>query len=114
MIGAEYKTGPHKLMADVQHFSGDLANNSAKEFKRTVYAVGYEYSFAKKVIGYTALNFSDASGSATKHTTSAEALDTWQAFFGALLALLRRAIFGSMARDFLCSQIRDILLCGHT
>ena len=82
VIGAEYKTGPHKLMADVQHFSGDLANNSAKEFKRTVYAVGYEYSFAKKVIGYTALNFSDASGSATKHTTSAEALDTWQAFLG--------------------------------
>ena len=82
VLGAEYKSGPHKVMADVQHFSGELAANSAVEFKRTVYAAGYEYSFAKKVIGYTAVNFSDASGSATKGCTDAAALDTWQAFVG--------------------------------
>lgn len=82
VIGAEYQTGPHKLMADIQHFNGELARNASTEFKRTVYAVAYEYSFAKKVIGYTALNFSDASGSAAKNSAEDAALDTWQAFMG--------------------------------
>lgn len=82
VLGFEYKTGPHKFMTDVQHFDGELARNSAVDFKRTIYAAAYEYSFAKNVIGYTAVNFSDASGSATIGTTESAALDTWQGFVG--------------------------------
>ena len=82
VLGFEYKTGPHKIMADVQHFNGEASKYSSYEFKRTIYAAAYEYSFAKNVIGYTALNFSDASGSALNSTSATAAKDTWQGFVG--------------------------------
>ena len=43
-------------MIGAQYFDGELANNSDVDFKRAVYGAAYEYSFAKNVIAYVAVN----------------------------------------------------------
>ena len=49
--------------------------------KRAVYGAAYEYSFAKNVIAYVAVNYSDASGAGSK-VDDASAKDTVQGFLG--------------------------------
>ncbi|MBP3438360.1 MAG: hypothetical protein J6K46_03340 [Sutterella sp.] len=82
VLGADYVVGKHKFMADVEYFDGEMELRSDLDFKRTVAAAAYEYYFAKNVIGYTALTYSWASGSAAKQSTSAAAQDTMQFFLG--------------------------------
>lgn len=80
-LGFEHLTGPHKTLIGFQYFDGELANNSDVDFKRAVYGAAYEYSFAKNVIGYVAVNYSDASGAAST-VDDAAARDTVQGFMG--------------------------------
>ena len=82
VIGAEYKSGAHKFMADVQHFNGELSNNSDVDFKRTIFAAVYEYSLSKGVTAYVGNSYSDASGSAAKDKKGDAARDTYQAYVG--------------------------------
>lgn len=82
VIGVEYKSGAHKFAADVQHFNGELSNNSDVDFQRTIYAAVYEYSLAKGVTAYVGNSYSDASGSAAKGKKGDAARDTYQAYVG--------------------------------
>ena len=80
-LGFEHLSGPHKTLIGAQYFDGELANNSDVDFKRAVYGAAYEYSFAKNVIAYVAVNYSDASGAGSK-VDDASAKDTVQGFLG--------------------------------
>ncbi len=80
-LGFEHLFGPHKTLIGAQYFDGELANNSDVDFKRAVYGAAYEYSFAKNVIAYVAVNYSDASGAGSK-VDDASAKDTVQGFLG--------------------------------
>ena len=80
-LGFEHLSGPHKTLIGAQYFDGELANNSDVDFKRAVYGAAYEYSFAKNVIAYVAVNYSDASGAGSK-VDDASAKDTVQGLLG--------------------------------
>ena len=64
LIGMDWISGPHKVMADVQYFDGELNADSNIDYKRTILAAAYEYYFSKKVIGYFAVTHSMSSGAA--------------------------------------------------
>lgn len=62
LLGATQTFGPHKLLASVQYFDGELSNDSSKDAQRTVAAAAYEYSFSKTLTGYCAATYSDVDG----------------------------------------------------
>lgn len=62
LLGATQTFGPHKIIADVQYFNGEMSNDSSKDAKRTILAAAYEYYFSKTLIGYCAATYSDVSG----------------------------------------------------
>lgn len=80
-IGFQYVVGANKFIGGIQHFNGEAAENSTIDFKRTVFSGAYEYSFAKNVIGYTAVNY-QITGGAAENTKDAVTKDTAQVFVG--------------------------------
>lgn len=52
LLGMDWLSGAHKVMAGVQYFDGELAKDSDYDVQRTIVAGAYEYYFAKNVIGY--------------------------------------------------------------
>lgn len=66
LLGTDYVTGPHKFIAGVQYFDGEIKEVKGSEFDRTIVAAAYEYYFKKNVIGYVAATASFMGGRASK------------------------------------------------
>lgn len=66
LLGMDYVTGPHKIIAGAQYFDGEIEDVRGTEYKRTVLAAAYEYYFKKNVIGYVAATGSFVDGKASE------------------------------------------------
>lgn len=81
LLGMDWRSGPHKVMAGVQYFNGELKKNSSADYQRTVFATAYEHYFSKTFIGYCAVTHSITSGQA-KDAASSKSSDATQVFIG--------------------------------
>lgn len=83
LLGLDWKSGAQKVIFDVQYFVGEMADNKDLDYKRTVVAAAYEYSFRKNVIGYFAVTHSITSGEAkAKAAVADRPADQTEVFVG--------------------------------
>lgn len=68
LLGMDWVSGAHKVMAGAQYFDGELDKASDVDLQRLVLAGAYEYYFRKNVIGYFAVTYSTADGKATERS----------------------------------------------